>query len=106
MRQRESGAVRSRGGVESTSACAALLLSFQALLTLGQSNWVVLKCHLGGCINYKWLLVEGLWWVDVGWMPDSQETCSVASLLSWTGERKYKVLDRRTGCDHTNNYHR
>lgn len=88
----EAEGVCSRGGVDGSSACATLLPSFQALITPGQSNWVVPKCHLGGCINNKWLLVVGLWWVDFSWMPDSQETCSIAPLLSWTGERKYKVL--------------
>lgn len=29
-------------------------------LTPGPSNWVVPKCHLGGCYNNKWLLVVGL----------------------------------------------
>jgi len=30
-----------------------------------------------------------LWWVDPGWTPGTHRSCSVAPLLSWTGERKY-----------------
>lgn len=92
---------------ESSSARAVLLPSFQALMTPGWSHWVVPKCHLGGCINDKWLLVVGQWRVDIGWMPGSHNTCSIAPLLSWTGESKYKVLGQKDKeSTLTDNYHR